>query len=67
MVGKMDPVERTSMGMDERFSVIDLVRSFPELWDERHLFKDQGKKTQAWSVIKAELEEQYQKQFLGIY
>ncbi|WKY11180.1 hypothetical protein Q1695_003044 [Nippostrongylus brasiliensis] len=61
---KMDPVERTVMGMDERFSLIDLVRSFPELWDERHVFKDQDKKTHAWSMIKAELEELYQKQFL---
>ncbi|WKX98605.1 hypothetical protein Q1695_013915 [Nippostrongylus brasiliensis] len=49
---------------EEKFTLIDTVRAFPELWDDKHpQFKDGIKRSQAWAVVKRDLEKCLGKDF----
>ncbi|VDO85169.1 unnamed protein product [Heligmosomoides polygyrus] len=48
----------------EKYSLIDAVRGFTELWDDKDPnFKDNFKRTQAWSIVRKDLEESHGKEF----
>ncbi|VDP15266.1 unnamed protein product [Heligmosomoides polygyrus] len=59
-----NPGEFTVMSTAERYSLIDAVRGYTELWDDKDPnFKDNIKRTRAWSVVKRDLEEIHGKDF----
>ncbi|WKX95360.1 hypothetical protein Q1695_012088 [Nippostrongylus brasiliensis] len=63
-VKKETPLETSPMNTDEKYTLVDAVRFYPELWDDRHPnFKDTAKRNQAWNFVVVEMQETHGKDF----
>ncbi|VDL75377.1 unnamed protein product [Nippostrongylus brasiliensis] len=61
---KKETLETSPMNTEEKYTLIDAVRFYPELWDDRHLnFKDTTKRNQAWNFVVVEMQESHGKDF----
>ncbi|VDO93773.1 unnamed protein product [Heligmosomoides polygyrus] len=55
---KVEMVEREGLTIQERYALIETVRNFPAVWDDRNVdYKDPIKRAQAWTMIMHEMEE----------
>ncbi|WKX96928.1 hypothetical protein Q1695_012964 [Nippostrongylus brasiliensis] len=65
-VKKETLLETSPMNTEEKYTLIDAVRFYPELWDDRHLnSKDTAKRNQAWNFVVVEMQETHGKDFKG--
>lgn len=63
---KLEFEERQPLGPNEKFALIEIVRSFPEIWDEHNpAFKDSARKTQLWHMVRREMEGVHSREFQG--
>ncbi|WKX97240.1 hypothetical protein Q1695_013142 [Nippostrongylus brasiliensis] len=63
-VKKETLLETSPMNTEEKYTLIDAVRFYPELWDDRHLnFKDTAKRNQAWNFVVVQMQETHGKDF----
>ncbi|VDL84320.1 unnamed protein product [Nippostrongylus brasiliensis] len=61
---KKETLEFFPMNTEEKYTLIDAVRFYPELWDDRHPnFKDTTKRSQAWNFVIVEMQESHGKDF----
>ncbi|VDL77710.1 unnamed protein product [Nippostrongylus brasiliensis] len=61
---KLETLEFFPMNTEEKYTLIDAVRFYPELWDHRHPnFKDTTKRSQAWNFVILEMQESHGKDF----
>lgn len=61
---KLEFEERQPLGPNEKFALIEIVRSFPEIWDEHNpAFKDSARKTQLWHMVRREMEGVHSREF----
>lgn len=52
------------LGVNERLTLIDIVRNFPEIWDKSNIaYKDSNKRKEAWACIKKDMEDYYDRPF----
>lgn len=58
MRAKVEMVEREGLTIQERYALIETVRNFPAVWDDRNVdYKDPIKRAQSWTMIMHEMVE----------